>query len=201
MAGRADPADIFVAADPDHVIVSPCGYSLEGAVAQAMAVLPMKVKQAWPGQLWVGLSRSSLFDAQALADAHPGVLITVSDHGIGMTQHPFIGGRAHGQGADRRRGAQQAVRGGRHEVLEGAWNPNRMVVVRFATYDQAKAFYDSAKYLEARAARAGAGRGHFEEQIVQHDLLAGGGAVVEMQQRLRVGVRHDGRRDQFGVFL
>ncbi|MBP6814799.1 MAG: DUF1330 domain-containing protein [Burkholderiaceae bacterium] len=53
-------------------------------------------------------------------------------------------------------GGEFVVRGGRHEVLEGAWNPNRMVVVRFDTYDQAKAFYDSAKYLEARAKRAGA---------------------------------------------
>ena len=53
-------------------------------------------------------------------------------------------------------GGEFVVRGGRHEVLEGAWNPNRMVVVRFDTYDQAKAFYDSAKYLEARSKRAGA---------------------------------------------
>ena len=53
-------------------------------------------------------------------------------------------------------GGEFLVRGGRLEVLEGQWQPNRMVVARFATYDQAKAFYDSALYLEARSKRAGA---------------------------------------------
>jgi len=32
--------EAIAAADPDHVIVSPCGYSLDGAVQQALAVLP-----------------------------------------------------------------------------------------------------------------------------------------------------------------
>ncbi len=53
-------------------------------------------------------------------------------------------------------GGEFVVRGGRHEALEGTWNPNRLVVLRFSTFDQAKAFYDSTKYLEARTARAGA---------------------------------------------
>jgi len=53
-------------------------------------------------------------------------------------------------------GGEFLVRGGRHEVLEGTWTPHRMVVARFPTLEQARAFYDSALYLEARARRAGA---------------------------------------------
>ena len=53
-------------------------------------------------------------------------------------------------------GGEIVVRGGRHAVLEGDWRPNRMVVIRFDTFDQAQAFYESALYREARARRAGA---------------------------------------------
>lgn len=39
---RSVPAtwEAIAAADPDHVVVSPCGYSLDGAVQQALDVLP-----------------------------------------------------------------------------------------------------------------------------------------------------------------
>lgn len=53
-------------------------------------------------------------------------------------------------------GGEFVVRGGRTEVLEGNWAPSRMVVIRFSSYDAARAFYDSAQYLRARAERAGA---------------------------------------------
>jgi uncharacterized protein (DUF1330 family) len=53
-------------------------------------------------------------------------------------------------------GGEFVVRGGRHETLEGSWQPNRMVVVKFPDYATAKAFYDSALYREARAKREGA---------------------------------------------
>jgi len=53
-------------------------------------------------------------------------------------------------------GGEFLVRGGRHEVLEGQWRPDRMVVAKFPTFEQAKAFYDSVLYVEARAKRAGA---------------------------------------------
>jgi uncharacterized protein (DUF1330 family) len=53
-------------------------------------------------------------------------------------------------------GGEFLARGGRHQVLEGQWAPGRMVVVRFPSYEAAAAFYDSEKYLAARAARAGA---------------------------------------------
>jgi uncharacterized protein (DUF1330 family) len=52
-------------------------------------------------------------------------------------------------------GGEFVVRGGRHETLEGKWQPNRLVVIRFRSYEAAKAFYDSELYKEARAKRAG----------------------------------------------
>jgi uncharacterized protein (DUF1330 family) len=55
-------------------------------------------------------------------------------------------------------GGEFVVRGGRHETLEGHWVPGRVVVVRFPSYEAAKAFYDSPPYLAARAARDGATR-------------------------------------------
>jgi uncharacterized protein (DUF1330 family) len=41
-------------------------------------------------------------------------------------------------------------------VLEGNFEPGRVVVLRFETMDAARAFYHSAGYVAARAARAGA---------------------------------------------
>lgn len=53
-------------------------------------------------------------------------------------------------------GAEVCVRGGKVEVLEGDWNPGRTVVLKFASFEAAQAFYDSPEYLQARAAREGA---------------------------------------------
>jgi uncharacterized protein (DUF1330 family) len=53
-------------------------------------------------------------------------------------------------------GGEYIVRGGPHEVLEGAWQPTRLAILRFPSYAQAKAFYDSEQYRTARAKRAGA---------------------------------------------
>ncbi|MFA7665472.1 MAG: DUF1330 domain-containing protein [Burkholderiaceae bacterium] len=53
-------------------------------------------------------------------------------------------------------GGQFVVRGGPHQVLEGDWRPNRLVVVQFPSYEKAQAFYDSVLYRQARDARAGA---------------------------------------------
>ncbi|ODS96207.1 MAG: hypothetical protein ABS56_14210 [Lautropia sp. SCN 69-89] len=53
-------------------------------------------------------------------------------------------------------GGRFLVRGGQHEVFEGNWQPNRMVMVEFPDLAAARAFYDSARYREARARRAGA---------------------------------------------
>ena len=53
-------------------------------------------------------------------------------------------------------GGEYLVRGGRHETLEGDWQPHRVAMLRFPSYEQAKAFYDGAMYRKARDARAGA---------------------------------------------
>jgi uncharacterized protein (DUF1330 family) len=53
-------------------------------------------------------------------------------------------------------GAQVCVRGGAAEVLEGDWRPERLVVLRFPSVEQARAFNDSPEYAAARAQRQGA---------------------------------------------
>ena len=53
-------------------------------------------------------------------------------------------------------GAEVCVRGGKLEVLEGDWTPERIVVLKFPTFEAAKAFYEVPEYLQAREARAGA---------------------------------------------
>jgi uncharacterized protein (DUF1330 family) len=53
-------------------------------------------------------------------------------------------------------GGEYLVRGGRHEVLEGSWQPTRIAILRFPSLETAKAFYDDQQYRAARARRAGA---------------------------------------------
>ncbi len=53
-------------------------------------------------------------------------------------------------------GGEYLVRGGRFETLEGDWQPARIAMLRFPSYEQAKAFYDGEMYRQARARRAGA---------------------------------------------
>jgi uncharacterized protein (DUF1330 family) len=52
-------------------------------------------------------------------------------------------------------GAEVCVRGGKVEVLEGDWSPKRLVMLKFPSVEQAKAFYDSAEYYAAKKAREG----------------------------------------------
>ncbi len=59
-------------------------------------------------------------------------------------------------GAIQAAGGEFLVRGGETAVLEGQWQPNRMVVARFDDMAAAKAFYDSTLYRAARDKRAGA---------------------------------------------
>ena len=61
-------------------------------------------------------------------------------------------------------GGEFVVRGGKHETLEGSWNPARVVMLRFPSFEQARAFYDSTLYAAARAKRAGAT--HYFNMIV-----------------------------------
>ena len=53
-------------------------------------------------------------------------------------------------------GGEYLVRGGRFETLEGQWQPSRIAMLRFPSFDAAKAFYDDEMYRAARAKRLGA---------------------------------------------
>ncbi|MFN0185991.1 MAG: DUF1330 domain-containing protein [Aquabacterium sp.] len=48
------------------------------------------------------------------------------------------------------------VRGGRLAVLEGSWQPPRLTVLRYPSFEAAQAMYDSPGYVAARQLRAGA---------------------------------------------
>ena len=53
-------------------------------------------------------------------------------------------------------GAEPCVRGGAVQVLEGDWQPDRVVVLKFPSVEAARRFYDSAEYARAKEARTGA---------------------------------------------
>jgi uncharacterized protein (DUF1330 family) len=53
-------------------------------------------------------------------------------------------------------GGEYLVRGGRFEVMEGQWQPARVAMLRFPSFERAQAFYDGEMYKAARAKRAGA---------------------------------------------
>ena len=50
-------------------------------------------------------------------------------------------------------GGKYIVRGGEAEVLEGPWQPNRMIVIEFANFDKAKRWYHSPEYQAALPGR------------------------------------------------
>lgn len=53
-------------------------------------------------------------------------------------------------------GGEYLVRGGHFETLEGQWQPSRVAMLRFPSYETAKAFYDGEMYQAARSRRLGA---------------------------------------------
>ena len=50
-------------------------------------------------------------------------------------------------------GGRYLVRGGKHEVLEGAWRPTHLVVLEFPTVDAAKRWYASDEYNKVKPIR------------------------------------------------
>ena len=50
-------------------------------------------------------------------------------------------------------GGKFLVRGGKLETLEGGRKPGRLVVLEFPSVEQARRWYDSPEYREARALR------------------------------------------------
>lgn len=55
-------------------------------------------------------------------------------------------------------GGKFLVRGGAVETLEGTWAPKRFVILEFASAAQAKAWWGSAQYAEAKALRQATAR-------------------------------------------
>ena len=55
-------------------------------------------------------------------------------------------------------GGRFVVRGGELAVLEGDWNPSRLVVLEFEDLDAAKRWYESETYQDAKKLREGAAR-------------------------------------------
>ena len=55
-------------------------------------------------------------------------------------------------------GGKFLVRGGATETLEGTWSPQRFVIVEFASRAQAKAWWGSPQYAEAKALRQATAR-------------------------------------------
>ena len=53
-------------------------------------------------------------------------------------------------------GGRFLVRGGELAVLEGDWQPKRLVVLEFESLEAAKRFYESEQYQEAKRLRDGA---------------------------------------------
>ncbi len=53
-------------------------------------------------------------------------------------------------------GGEYVIRGGRSESLEGDWQPTRMAMLKFPSYEAAKSWYDSEAYRLARTRRMGA---------------------------------------------
>ena len=53
-------------------------------------------------------------------------------------------------------GGDYLVRAGRHETLEGDWQPHRVAVLRFPSYEQAKALFDTEPHRPAPSKPAGA---------------------------------------------
>ena len=55
-------------------------------------------------------------------------------------------------------GGRFLVRGGDFDVLEGEWQPKRLVILEFPNVAQAKAWADSIEYAPAKRARQRASR-------------------------------------------
>lgn len=55
-------------------------------------------------------------------------------------------------------GGRYVARGGQVETLEGTWSPTRLVILEFPSVEQAKSWWNSVEYAEAKALRQAAAR-------------------------------------------
>ena len=66
--------------------------------------------------------------------------------------------KAASQGAVAAGGGRFVARGGELAVLEGDWNPSRLVILEFEDLDAVKRWYESETYQAAKRLREGAAR-------------------------------------------
>lgn len=59
-----------------------------------------------------------------------------------------------------RMGGRYLARGGAHEVLEGDWQPTRLVLFEFPDMDSARALFTSEEYAPLKALRQSCSSGH-----------------------------------------
>ena len=52
-----------------------------------------------------------------------------------------------------RHGGRYLARGGKVEVLEGDWEPQRLVILEFESMERLREFYDSAEYAPLKQLR------------------------------------------------
>ena len=57
------------------------------------------------------------------------------------------------------------ARGGKTDIIEGEWLPERLVILEFPSPEAVRSFYDSPEYVAARKARQGAG--HFDMLVTE----------------------------------
>jgi len=57
-------------------------------------------------------------------------------------------------------GGRFLVRGGKHAVLEGSWQPHRLVVIEFPTMEAITSWYNSSEYAPLLALRQPAATAH-----------------------------------------
>ena len=55
-------------------------------------------------------------------------------------------------------GGRYVARGGEVATLEGTWSPKRLVILEFPSVEQAKAWWSSAEYADAKALRQASAR-------------------------------------------
>jgi len=56
-------------------------------------------------------------------------------------------------------GGRFLARGGKVEILEGDWQPRRLVIVEFPSVERAKAWWSSPEYADAKALRQATSKG------------------------------------------
>lgn len=57
-------------------------------------------------------------------------------------------------------GGKFLARGGAHEVLEGDWNPHRIVLLEFESAEAARAWWNAPEYADPKRIRQSASRGN-----------------------------------------